>query len=222
MKKLLTVLAFVLALAVCLDPTRVVLGRLAGESFYAGRPTSYWGREVIRDSARVQEALRLPSPDSVPVLRELLASRSDQVCFFACNALGIIGPGAHSAVPELTEFLRHPNHFYRRNAANALTTVIGPGDLEAVAPLMAVIQENDPWLQYTGSVALGRIGPGAKQAIPVLEALSQGDTASLWMFGKPSNAPDTIGHAASWAVREINGLPDTKAGTESGSEGGSQ
>jgi hypothetical protein len=37
--------------AVWLEPTRVVWGRLRGEAFYQGRPTSYWRIEMRRVSA---------------------------------------------------------------------------------------------------------------------------------------------------------------------------
>lgn len=206
MKKLIPIVVFflIVAIAVCIDPTRVVLGRLKGESFFAGRPTSYWGGEILRDSAYAQEALKLPSPESVPVLRELLASDSDEVCFFACSAIGMIGPGAHSAVPDLIAFLRHPNHYYRRNAAFALSTTTDPSDAEAVAALMSLIQESDPWLQYFGSIALGRIGVNAQRAIPQLERLRDGDNASLNMLGKPAADPDNVGSAANWAIGEIS------------------
>jgi hypothetical protein len=218
MNKLLAGLAGVLliATAVCVDPTRVVLGRLAGESFYAGRPTSYWGREVLRDSARVQESLKLPSPESLPVLREMLASKSDDVCFFACNAIAMIDPGAQSSVPDLIELLRHPNHYHRRNAAFALSTTIGPGDGEAVTPLISVIQEDDAWLNYFGSIALGKLGAHAKRAVPCLEGLRNGDQAHLDMLGKPTTDRDTIGYAARWAMNEITGQAHRDAETEPG------
>src|SRR5262245_48343974 len=41
-------LAVLVSLALWLDPTRVLWGSLRGESFYDGRPTGYWSREVAR------------------------------------------------------------------------------------------------------------------------------------------------------------------------------
>lgn len=38
----------ILALVVCLEPTRVTWGWLRGEAFYEGRPTSYWRGELER------------------------------------------------------------------------------------------------------------------------------------------------------------------------------
>lgn len=42
----LVVLGAIVALAVWLDPTRVVWGLLRGEAFYKGRSTSYWARSI--------------------------------------------------------------------------------------------------------------------------------------------------------------------------------
>jgi hypothetical protein len=42
------ILVLLMFLAVWLDPTRVLWGWLRGESFYQGRPTSYWSREISR------------------------------------------------------------------------------------------------------------------------------------------------------------------------------
>jgi hypothetical protein len=44
----LSVLVMLAAFIVWLEPTRVVWGRLRGEAFYEGRPTSYWRAEIAR------------------------------------------------------------------------------------------------------------------------------------------------------------------------------
>jgi hypothetical protein len=44
----LSVLAILAAFTVWLEPTRVAWGRLRGEAFYEGRPTSYWRAEIAR------------------------------------------------------------------------------------------------------------------------------------------------------------------------------
>jgi hypothetical protein len=43
----LLLLPLLALLAVWVDPTRVLYGRLRGEAFYRGRPTSYWKAELI-------------------------------------------------------------------------------------------------------------------------------------------------------------------------------
>src|SRR5947207_14775168 len=50
-RKRLAILGFALtiaAIAVWLEPTRVVWGWLRGEAFYDGRSTSWWERELLR------------------------------------------------------------------------------------------------------------------------------------------------------------------------------
>ena len=42
------ILVILAAFAVWLEPTRIVWGRLRGEAFYQGRPTSYWRMEFAR------------------------------------------------------------------------------------------------------------------------------------------------------------------------------
>ena len=44
----LSILLILAVLAVWLEPTRVVWGKLRGEEFYWGRPTSYWRNELDR------------------------------------------------------------------------------------------------------------------------------------------------------------------------------
>ncbi|HEV3341486.1 MAG TPA: hypothetical protein VG125_14050 [Pirellulales bacterium] len=54
---LLAVAAVTIA-AILLDPTQVVIGKLAGEAFFQGRPTRYWIRSLRGGPAREAEALR--------------------------------------------------------------------------------------------------------------------------------------------------------------------
>src|SRR2546425_71457 len=134
-------------LAVVLDPTYVLRGRLTNERFFHGRPTSYWRKAIKRgnhdfelrfygqkefskvafDSHSGQ--LVSPGPDAdpaaVPLLIELLDDQDGQVCYWACNAVAILGSNAWGAVPSLTKLLRHEDIFRRRNAAKALAAV-GP------------------------------------------------------------------------------------------------
>src|SRR5947209_4038854 len=66
----------VAVLAVLLDPTYVLRGVLRGQSFFQGRPTSYWHRELQSEdpavAAEAQRRLREGSVAAVSVLAELL------------------------------------------------------------------------------------------------------------------------------------------------------
>src|SRR5262249_23552783 len=61
---LLVILA---AFAVWLEPTRVVWGRLRGEAFYQGRPTSWWRRELHQPGyfIPVQETIQIGETPNV-------------------------------------------------------------------------------------------------------------------------------------------------------------
>jgi hypothetical protein len=105
----LAVVALVGFLAVMLDPTCVLWGLLTRESFYQGRPTSYWRGQIIRArtaeqacSAAKPSALPdlfgtrdrkpppypdLDTPEAIPVLLELLEDGSDYVRWHAAFAL---------------------------------------------------------------------------------------------------------------------------------------
>src|SRR5437660_10940472 len=102
------VLALLIA-GLYLDPTCVGLGILKRESFYRGRPTTYWSR-TLRDSdpvvhGEMVQALKEGGAEAVPVLVELLdvPERDDWTAtrtrWMAADLLGQIGPDAKSAVP---------------------------------------------------------------------------------------------------------------------------
>ena len=62
--------------ALFLDLRCILLGMLRGESFYDGKPTSYWGK-ALRDAdpatqAACQTALKSGGAEAVPVLVELI------------------------------------------------------------------------------------------------------------------------------------------------------
>jgi len=150
------------ALAILFEPTRIVRGWLRGESFFAGRPSSYWS-EVIRDRypvAAFEDAVGLgignePDPAAVPMLIELLEDADDQVRFAACNALAAIGPAARQAIPALLTMLGDSNVFYRRNASIALAR-IGP-DAAALDALIESLKEEDGFVNYHAAIAVGSL-----------------------------------------------------------------
>lgn len=69
------------------------------------------------------------------------------------------------------EELRHPNHFYRERAADALGGLhIDP---EVVVPALTnLVQDSSPAARFIAIMALGRFGPAARPAAPlILETL---------------------------------------------------
>ena len=104
----------------------------------------------------------------------------------AATALGEIGPDAKDAVPALVEALKDENINVRRYAAGALGQ-IGSNAKEAVSALVQALKDNndgvrryeETWLhpkkedgpsRLRRSIveALGRIGPEAKEAVPLI------------------------------------------------------
>jgi len=204
LKRFILVVAVLVAVGiVLLEPTHVVIGCLRGEAFFRNRPSSYWREKVLDNNFNVQRLLFEPS--AVPVLGEFLDDDLDEIRFFACNALAMIGPDAKSVTPQLLRLLASSDAHHRRNAALALSASIPKGYVGDITPLLVALEENDPLLQYYCSIAVGRLGPTATRAVPHLEELVRGDNRDLDLLGRRSSkSEDTIGYAAKWAIKRIN------------------
>ena len=130
---------------------------------------------------------------SVSELRKLLSDSSARVRCQATLALRSIGAKSAAAVPELTRALSDPVPYVRAGAADALSA-IGSESRSAVPALMERLK-TDPGPNYvfdSAIYALGNIGPDAKEAISVLEEISQrprltapAHQAILQIQGKP-------------------------------------
>jgi hypothetical protein len=221
-----------LVAVVLLEPTRVLWGLLRNESFYRNRPTSYWRAKVHRDiyfkpspsttggwfnlaSIHREELYGLqttlgeaPDPAAIPVLVELLDDEDSQVCFFACNTLVGHGPEAAAAIPALRKLLRL-DIFHRRHAVKGLAAIGSPARA-ALPDLIEALHENDSCVNYYAAVALGKLGPDAREALPLLKELRQSDRAKESYMG-PGNQDhfinpgrDTVGYAVDWALSEID------------------
>jgi HEAT repeat protein len=110
-------------------------------------------------------ALAQLGPSAVPGLTKALNSGDDAVRLAAMNAIGIIGSGAHAAIPRLTTLLKTSNPWcrgrlvvslvsYGRDETESLLALSHPGPTKAIAA----------W-------ALGKIGPEAHGAVGELTKL---------------------------------------------------
>jgi hypothetical protein len=203
------VLLAVVVAVICFEPTHILRGSLRGESFYRGRPTSYWRIPVYQRMHRqpddkpptaptgswvdwlygsngvgaMEPSFSGPSdPAAIPVLVDLLEDEDDQVQFFACNALRFHGAAAKAAVPALRKMLTNADIYRRRNAAN---TLAAPGSeaRPALPELIQALDEDDSWVNYFAAFALGNIGPDAREAIPPLRRLLASDRAKTCYLG---------------------------------------
>ena len=168
-----------LGLAIVFDPTYILKGLLSSEHFFRGRPTSYW-RQVLtkRDQTAFSDAFGLvlgstPDAAGVPVLIDLLKDKDDQIVHASCNSLALNGPRASAALPLLATMLRHSNKYHRRSASNALASIVteAEADPALLGALIEGLKEEDGFIVYHCAMALGRIGPEAKDAAPLLSGL---------------------------------------------------
>jgi HEAT repeat protein len=177
--------------AVVFDPTHILRGLLANESFFLKRPTSYWRNAIkskhpdIHRSFGVEFGAEPTNVAAVPVLVQLLEDEDDEVRAFACNVLVGLRTDAKPAVPVLLKLLKHPELFDRRRAAWVLAAAVSSEQaMEATPHLIEALKEEDAWVNYHSAIALGRMSNRAMHP---------------WMKG----VKETVGDAASWALTAI-------------------
>jgi HEAT repeat protein len=106
-------------------------------------------------------------PDSVlPALLSLLHEEDQGVRVRVVQALGDLGPGAHSAIPELFRAFHEGSGFVRSFAMPALVSVGAPA--EDLVPLFVRELKADPVFALD---ALGRLGKQAAPAVPDIRRL---------------------------------------------------
>ncbi len=126
----------------------------------------------------------------VPPLME--AMKHEKTCYWACIALGSMGPKAKAAVPEIAKATASKDPAMRMQAVIALGE-IGPDAKSAEPELIKALSDEQNSVRYGAAYALGRIG--AKEATPEL-------------VKQASSADPFLKMIAIWAVAKIN--PDDK------------
>jgi hypothetical protein len=156
-----------------------VTGLLRGESFYRGRPTSYWREELKEWKDELPQPtdwfwpLRqvLPDrflPDAPPVyVLSLFSGRCMMGGELEPNPRLSMFGGDPDAVGVLVELLRDPEAWVRCDAAQALGAV-GPGGEAGVPALVVALDDESLEVARNAAWALGEMGPGAKAAVPAL------------------------------------------------------
>jgi HEAT repeat protein len=140
-------------------------------------------RDVSRGQSMRYSAIGLAKggPGVVRALRENLKSDQVNLRIDAARSLGVIGPAAKAAVPELISALRDSDVEVRMAAVFTLGE-IGPAAADAVEPLMRVVNdyERDRGTATMAIDALGRIGPAARRVIPDFIAMLRAPRHYPW------------------------------------------
>lgn len=134
--------------AVFFDPSHSLLGRIRGESFFDGYPTSYWGEQLDSGPSahsQARKALETGGKEAVPVLIELLGSsgtsgwKSAKVRWTVAEVLGTIGPDANDASGALIAALTDSDLHVQGVAAFSIPQVQTPA-ADAVPPLTKLLR----------------------------------------------------------------------------------
>jgi serine/threonine protein kinase len=125
--------------------------------------------------------------NAIPDLIKLLKSQDDQISSSAWNALVKVGS---EAVVPLTDLLKDERVKIRRKAVSALEQ-IGAGSLEATTQLILALEDLDPEgdVRWYATIAIGKIGLPAKDAIPSLIKRLRDEKSGIrayasWALGK--------------------------------------
>ncbi|HET6883430.1 MAG TPA: HEAT repeat domain-containing protein [Pirellulales bacterium] len=129
------------------------------------------------DAAAILASIAEAGEEALPFLIECLDDK--EAGYWACLALGDMGPAAKDAVPKLIKLEQSGEPQVRLQALVALGQ-IGPA-AQAAIPLMvkALQADKTPGVRYAAAFALGQIGTSDKQARAALTEGTDGDDAFL-------------------------------------------
>jgi len=121
--------------------------------------------------------------DAAPAIRAKLADPAVRLQLM--EVIAALGTSAKATVPELVAALSDPQA--RGEAAVAVAAIGGSDAAEAVPALAALLADDkaEPGLRYAACYALGRIGPAAVAAEPVIRGLAESQdelmaTVAIW------------------------------------------
>jgi HEAT repeat protein len=148
----------------------------------------------------------------VPPLIEALADRDWDVQLAAADVLEALGKQAATAAPALVALLRKPGGDLdrtveqprarsrpwnlRRSAALALGAIGVVDGIDSAAVLAEVLAGTEPASQEGAAVALGRLGPAATSALPVMLARLRSDASWNVRRAIAAALPRIIGDAS--------------------------
>lgn len=137
-------LAVVLIAAVLLEPTQILSGRIAGDSFLEGRPSRYWAKQLQRG----------PSESAA--------------------AISILGKNGVKAIPVLCEIYQaNPGEARSELRWTALELLAKRSPLPASAQstMQRALSDSDPHVRSVAIAAAPKAGVRAEDAVPILKEL---------------------------------------------------
>ena len=155
--------------------------------------------EIVAEAAEGLGRIGPGAKRSVPALLELVKGKDRSQRCAAINALGGIGRHAKEAVPLLLSVLQDDTYKDCRSETICSLGNMRDASASAVPVLVKFLSSKELRLRGCAVVALGRIGPKAKEAVPGLITVLQ-DRASSDLQEDAAEALRAIGPAASAAV----------------------
>lgn len=160
-----------------------------------------WTNRLLADNPEVRAAaaaaLVQGGARSLPLLRQFLRQRNEQLHLEAFAILHRIGP---KAIPLLTDLLRHQRTSVRRQAIDSLID-LAPETASVQAALRRALRDEDSLVAGDAARALGALGDRAKPSVSSLvKALSHGDP-HVRLYAAEALA--SIGPAAASAIKDL-------------------
>ena len=166
-----------------LHPEDKQLARDATEQLFKGLKSD--DPAVRKASARALDELR-PGPEiTLPIMEKAFAGADEKVIHGALDAMAGLGP---AAVPKLIDALKYES--VRPYVVNILGQH-GAAAKPAVDALAKLTEDKNPDVQHEALIALAKIGPDAKAAVPILvKTLEQNERSVVVQPRTPWEASD--------------------------------
>ena len=143
----------------------------------------------------------------LPVLEQGVAEEGEPFRWAAAVFLEEMGAAAESAIPALKRAAGAQDKETASCAVQALAQI----SHETVPFLIQMLKDPDPTMRVSAAIALERIGPAAREAIPALKTLINEKAAGLPVVMGRGNGREEVGQAAARAITVISGKSSSQA-----------
>jgi HEAT repeat protein len=136
----------------------------------------------------------------LPVLEQGVREDKAPFRWAAAVFLGEMGPAAEPAIPALIEATRAADKETASCAVQALAQI----GSATIPTLIETLSDPDPGMRISAAVALGNLGPIAKESTPALSRLLiDAATGEPTIMGR-GVGKESVSNAASTAIRKID------------------